>query len=136
MVSNQEYIKKEDTDRLTFLGWIPHEKIASYYMGCDAVIMPSRWEAFGLVAIEAMKYGKPVIASNRGALPEIINKKELGYIFDLDKPNELVLLFNHLSKNDLKTMHDIVKKEFQKYTAESMLEKTYSLYRNDKVADG
>lgn len=53
--------------------------MASYYNVWDAVIMPSRWEAFGFVAIEAIKYGKPVIASNDIKLNEIINllKKEI-----------------------------------------------------------
>lgn len=46
-------IEKHNTEKVTFLGWIDHEKLASYYEKCDAVVMPSRWEAFGLVAVEA-----------------------------------------------------------------------------------
>lgn len=48
------------------LGWIDNKLLDSYYSDMDAVIMPSRWEGFGLVAIEAMKNRKPVIVSNRG----------------------------------------------------------------------
>lgn len=64
-------IEKKNTDRITFLGWIPHEKLASYYNACNAVIIPSRGEAFGLVGIEAMKYGKTVIVSARGGVARV-----------------------------------------------------------------
>lgn len=81
VVSDEYGIKKINDDKTTFLGWIPNDKMASYYNACDAVIMPSRWEAFGLVAIEAMKYGKPVIVSDNGALLELVDNVKNGYIF-------------------------------------------------------
>uniref|UniRef100_UPI004026F863 glycosyltransferase n=1 Tax=Dialister sp. TaxID=1955814 RepID=UPI004026F863 len=95
------HIEKENSDRLTFLGWVPHEKVGSYYAASDAVIMPSRWEAFGLVAVEAMKYGKTVIASNRGVLPEIIKDGENGCVFDFDNPQTLKAILCKLNKPEL-----------------------------------
>ena len=50
-------------------------------------IVPSRVEAFGLVAVEALACGTPVIASNQGGLPEIIND-EVGMIFTVDNEKE------------------------------------------------
>ena len=47
-------------------------QIDDYYQCADAVIVPSRSEAFGLVVLEAMRNGKPVIVSNRGSLPELV----------------------------------------------------------------
>ena len=97
-------IEKKNTDRITFLGWVPHEKLASYYTACDAVVMPSRWEAFGLVAIEAMKYGKPVIASDRGALPELVKDGVNGIIFKVNHNECIQQVLKSISLTTLKKM--------------------------------
>lgn len=97
-------IEKKNTDRVTFLGWVPHDKLSNYYNACDVVIMPSHWEAFGLVAVEAMKYAKPVIVSNRGALPELVQDGANGYVFDFDNPETLQGIFQKLDKQKLKKM--------------------------------
>ena len=44
---------------------------------CKALIIPSLWEGFGLTALEALAYGTPIIASNQGAIKEIIGDKGL-----------------------------------------------------------
>lgn len=123
-------IKKYDTNQITFLGWVPHDRIASYYNACDAVIMPSRWEAFGLVALEAMKYGKPVIASNRGALPELIEENKNGIIFNFDDKESLLKIVNSLEKEALKDMGVLAKQIFySKYTADNMISRTVEVYK-------
>ena len=122
-------IEKHNTEKVTFLGWIDHEKLASYYEKCDAVVMPSRWEAFGLVAVEAMKYGKAVIASDRGALPELIKNGENGYIFPFDSPDTLIHLLSGLDKEKLADMGRKAEKIFQKkYQMERMIEESVRLY--------
>lgn len=123
-------IKKQNTNQITFLGWVPHDRIASYYNACDAVIMPSRWEAFGLVALEAMKYGKPVIASNRGALPELIEENKNGIIFNFDDKESLLKIVNSLEKETLKDMGVLAKQIFySKYTADNMISRTVEVYK-------
>lgn len=98
VVSDGEGIEKKKLDNITFLGWIPHDKLPAYYEACDAVIMPSRWEAFGLVAIEAMKYGKPIIASKRGALPELVKDDVNGWTFEMDNEYSLLGILSGLDK--------------------------------------
>lgn len=98
VVSDGKGIEKKNTDNITFLGWIPHEELPAYYEACDAVIMPSRWEAFGLVAIEAMKYGKPVIVSNRGALPELVQDGVNGWVFDIEHDDSLKACLANIDK--------------------------------------
>lgn len=123
-------VSKENSERITFAGWVPHERVGSYYAACDVVIMPSRWEAFGLVAIEAMKYGKPVIVSNRGALPELVKVGVNGYVFDFDHPKALLTLLDRLERQKLAEMGQVAEKEFQeKYRMERMLGETIRLYR-------
>lgn len=58
--------------RVKFLGVVSDEKLATLYRGATALVMPSLWEGFCLPVVEAMASGCPVIASNIGALPEII----------------------------------------------------------------
>lgn len=69
-------------NNVTFLGWKCRDEIFSYYAACDFVVIPSRWEGFGIVAIEAMSMGKAIVTSDRGALPEINLSGETGIIID------------------------------------------------------
>ena len=54
------------------LDWMPRSRIEDAYDWADIVVMPSRWEGFGLVALEAMRAGRPVLAFRTGALDEIV----------------------------------------------------------------
>ncbi len=63
-------------------GWINAQDIDSYYLSADFLVMPSRWEGFGLCALEAFRNGLPVIASNRGALPDVVVADYNGLVFD------------------------------------------------------
>lgn len=63
---------RRNSEGVEFLGWLDRTAVASQMAACDVVVVPSRWEGFGLVAIEAMRVGKPVVASAVGGLPEII----------------------------------------------------------------
>lgn len=119
-------------DNITFLGWVDHKDLARYYACCDAVVMPSRWEAFGLVALEAMKYGKPVIASPVGALPELIQTGENGLLVDFHQAEALLQVNDYLSKNTLARMGKVAEKVFTHFTADSMRKETFSLYRDGK----
>ena len=127
VVSDGKGIEKKNTDNITFLGWIPHEEVPAYYESCDAVIMPSRWEAFGLVAIEAMKYGKPVIVSNRGALPELVQDGVNGWVFNMDDSHSLLSRLKQLRrKNTLEG--EKIKSYFQEnFILEKMLEDIFRL---------
>ncbi|GGF65701.1 putative glycosyltransferase YtcC [Paenibacillus albidus] len=67
----------------TFLGNVAHEHIHSLYQAADCLVCPSqRHESFGLVNVEAMASGLPVIASNNGGIREIIVPGQNGYLID------------------------------------------------------
>lgn len=63
---------------------------SSYYRAADIVLVPSiKPEPFGLVAIEAMNWSKPVIAANHGGLPEIIQQDKNGFLVEPNNPESL-----------------------------------------------
>lgn len=128
VISTNDY-KKINDERIHFLGWIPHGNIGAYYQSCDAVIMPSRWEAFGLVAIETMKYKKPVIVSNRGALPELVKDGYNGYVFKMEDEDSLKIIFDKLEKDTLIQLGNNAFCEFKKIFSETVMrEKMKAIY--------
>jgi glycogen synthase len=60
------------TDRVRFLGRIAHEALPAHYAAADLVVVPSRYEPFGLVALEAMAAGRPLLAADVGGLAETL----------------------------------------------------------------
>lgn len=114
-------------DSVTDLGWINNDAINYYYKKADIVIIPSRWEGFGLVALEAMRNKKPLIVSNKGNLPNFINGN--GYVFNLEDLSSLERILNTLEKNELKVMGEKSYSIFNKqYTSEEMNARIINLY--------
>ena len=68
------------SDLVRFVGSVPHEQIGAYYNAADVVVMPSRYESFGLVAAEAMASGVPVVASRVGGLASTVADGNTGYL--------------------------------------------------------
>jgi len=68
-------------DKVLFLG--KHTSVHELLSCADLFLLPSASESFGLVALEAMACGAPVVASNIGGLPEVIEAGTTGYMFDV-----------------------------------------------------
>jgi D-inositol-3-phosphate glycosyltransferase len=66
--------------RVAFLGAVDHEKLPEYYNAADVCVVPSHYESFGLVAVEAMACGVPVVASRVGGLTGTVKDGETGYL--------------------------------------------------------
>lgn len=60
-------------DKVRFLGRVSEEHKAELFASCKMFVVPSTFEAYGIAAAEAMSYGRPVVASNIGGLPEVMN---------------------------------------------------------------
>lgn len=66
--------------RVTLLDAVPHERLPLYYSAADVCVVPSFYESFGLVALEAMACGVPVVASRVGGLQETVRDGQTGYL--------------------------------------------------------
>lgn len=127
-------VKMNNDEKTTYLGWVENKELDAYYQECDAVIMPSRWEGFGLVAIESMRNSKPVIVSNRGALPELVQNQVNGYVFNLDDKHSLEKILCKLNKAELKKMGETARKIYLgKFIGLFMRKKMYALYNRLKL---
>ena len=76
-------------DTVTFLGTIAHQKMPGYYNAASVLVVPSHYESFGLVALEALSCGTPVVASDVGDLRNIIHQGETGYVVGDASPASL-----------------------------------------------
>lgn len=114
---------------VTFHGWLSRCEIAALMKEMDAVVMPSRWEAFGLVAIEAMREGVPVIASDKGGLPEIVRHGVDGLIVEIDSPGALGRVLSGLDRPSLRRLGRSARARFKaEFTAERMNREIASTY--------
>ncbi|MBL9145511.1 MAG: glycosyltransferase family 4 protein [Verrucomicrobiaceae bacterium] len=73
-----------------FAGFIPDHELADYYRLCDAFVMPSTGEGFGIVYLEALASGRPCIVGNQDASPEAIGHGRLGFVVNPRSPDEIV----------------------------------------------
>jgi phosphatidylinositol alpha-1,6-mannosyltransferase len=100
LVGKYDAIEKQRLDKLiselalneyvVFAGFIPDEEIAAHYNMADIYIMPSKKEGFGIVFIEALYYGKPVIAGNKDGSVDALYNGEFGLLVDPDNQQEII----------------------------------------------
>lgn len=84
-----------------FLGFLTDEQVKKEYKNCIATILPCNWfETFGLTIAESFAYGKPVIASKIGAIPELIENYKTGITFEPGNIDELTCAIKNLHSNN------------------------------------
>ncbi|NEO76306.1 glycosyltransferase family 4 protein, partial [Moorena sp. SIO4G3] len=86
----QQRISKSAANKVFFLGKVPHEEMITYYQEADLFVFPSVWqEPFGMPIVEAMAMELPVIATQGGAFPEIVEEEKTGLLVERGDANAL-----------------------------------------------
>ena len=80
-------------NRVLFVGEIREDILKAYYSQADIFALPSRQEGFGVVFLEAMAFGKPVIGGNYGGIPEVVKDGVTGFLVEYGNVEALA---NHL----------------------------------------
>lgn len=109
--SLQVQAKQLDLKGMHFLGHQPQEKVAKIMNVADLAVVPSRVEPFGLVAIEALACGTPVVATNQGGLPEFVNES-VGALVDVDDAEGLAAAIVQEIETDAKRVKGPVAAEY------------------------
>jgi glycosyltransferase involved in cell wall biosynthesis len=92
----RDHVDRRARNRLLLVGEVTVEDREKLYSAADVVVFPSRYESFGLVALEAFVHGKPVIGADAGAIPEVVEHDRSGLIFEDANSDALSDCFDRL----------------------------------------
>jgi len=85
--------------RIIFTGFIPDHELIALTLSADVLVIPSIYEPFGIVALEGMAAGVPVVASQIGGLAEIIEHDKTGVLVYPRNPDSIAWGINHVLSN-------------------------------------
>ena len=118
----------EVADKIDLLGTLEHELLPLYYQAADVCVVPSYYESFGLVALESMACGTPVVASRVGGLQTVVKDNQSGYLVPWHCPDafagrlEMLLTSDSLRKSLGKQARELAKRLSWKATASSIVD--------------
>jgi len=126
-------------DRVIFTGFIPDEELPQVYAACDASVIASKFETQGLVGLEAMASGKPVVGINYRAVKELIRNGENGFLFEDDPDSCAEAMRAALDHSE--ELRSGARRYAMGYSVELSVEKLvelykYSIERKKMVLDG
>jgi glycosyltransferase involved in cell wall biosynthesis len=127
-----KYVKEERLEHhVIFLGRLTQEQKMALLNTSSVFVLPSYYETFGLVALEAMASGVPVIGSKVGALCDIIRNGYNGYLFKPGSSEELfsILISLYRNKEHLKELGKKARETARKYLWSNIAKRTYELYK-------
>ncbi len=120
------------SDLVTFLGKRGQDTLPYYYSAADAVVVPSHYESFGMVALEAMACGAPVVVSQVGGLAFLVKDGETGFTVPVDDPKALaerlaILLSNRALREKLGSQ---AAQEAKNYAWENIADRIIQVYQD------
>jgi|GEM_PF-3903967 len=122
-------------ERLILTGYLRRNELPLAYLSADIFVKPAYFfEAFGIVFMEAMSYGLPIVTHNIGALPEIVTNEENGYLIrhSEDDISEFKNKIESLVENRMKykQISENNREKAKNYLWDNILERYFELYRN------
>ena len=127
----ENLVKELDLEKyMRFIGKVPNEEVPEYMAASDVFVLPSLSESFGIVNLEAMASGLPIVATDVRGLPEIIKDGENGFLVEPKNPEQIaekVLLL--LEDGELRErISNNNREEVKKYSWKSVVEKLEKVY--------
>ena len=132
----QQLEKVFDQTPTTFVGYLAGEELASAYACGDAFLFPSSTETLGLVLLEAMAAGCPVVGANKGGIPDIITDTKNGCLYEPDSANDgsnsLIEATQKLLGNEIdrQAMRKSAREEAERWGWASATEQLRNYYRD------
>lgn len=142
LLQNKEYIhlleairRKDLRGKIVFTGSKKQSQLRSYYSAADALVVPSLYESFGLVAVEALACGTPVIVSKIGELGSLVQEGKNGFTFHPNDPDSLArcLKLFFFQENSLWEKQKIRKDILRNFSWEKTASETFGFFR--KIAE-
>ncbi len=90
----------EVRDRVTLAGRLPQADVDAWLQRADLFVAPSRYESFGLIFLEAMRWGTPVVGTTAGGIPEVVGHGTSGWLVPPENPGELAAAVVRLLTDD------------------------------------
>jgi glycosyltransferase involved in cell wall biosynthesis len=119
----------EFPSNVTCVGWLSRPEVQRYLADCDVLVVPSRWEGFGLIAVEAMRAGKAVIAARVGGLADIVVDGTTGKLVPPYSAPDFAAALRPLTRQDLVAMGAAGRALFlREYTADGLNRGLFALY--------
>lgn len=124
----EEQAKKLNVKNLVFIGNQPQSKLKEIYNIADCSCVPSRREPFGLVAIEAMACGAPVVATNQGGLPDFV-KPDVGRLVDVEDSVSLANEVTQILKGQVKFDREAISNKMERlYSQDALMNEFIKVY--------
>uniref|UniRef100_A0A7V1EIQ9 Glycosyltransferase family 1 protein n=1 Tax=candidate division WOR-3 bacterium TaxID=2052148 RepID=A0A7V1EIQ9_UNCW3 len=95
----KKIIKYQLNKNIIFTGYLSQAELEELYENSDLFILPSRHEGYGIVLNEALNHGIPVVATNVGAVPEIIQNNVNGFLVEPDNPANLTKILKKIMES-------------------------------------
>ena len=116
-------------DRVRLTGFVSDEELGGWYSAADLYVFPSYYEGFGLPAIEAMRCGAPVLASDNSAFPEVIG--EAGVLIPADDTAMWSESIRDLLRDESRRMHlrDLGFARADAFSWDRTAQETYNVYK-------
>ena len=119
----------QSTGRVRCLDTLSQREMKYFYQALTMFFNPTRLESFGLTNLEALFSGTPVLSTSRGAVPEVVEHLQTGYLADPENPDDFLHGMDYIRRNRLRLSENARLSALKKFSAEQMAAHHIALYR-------